>query len=238
MRFLAVLLFTGCLSAQVPGGAEFFEKRIRPILVTKCQSCHGPEKPMAGLNVSSAATFEKGSDRGPIVKKGDLEHSRLVEVTRYDGPVKMPPTGKLSVGELADLQAWVVMGAPWPAEDVRSKPAPADKAKGFSSEQKSYWAFQPVKNDPPPAVRGEAWVKSAIDRFILAKLEAQGLQPAAPASKLALLRRVTYDLTGLPPTTQDISAFLADTSPDAFPRVVDRLLASPQYGEKWGRHFR
>ncbi len=183
---------------------------------------------MAGLDLSSAAGFAKGSDNGPIVKlvgRGDARHSRLLRVISYEEAVKMPPAGKLSAEEIANFRAWVEMGAPWP----RTQPA-ALKAE-------SHWAFQPVQPRKPPAVKAVSWVKSPIDRFILAKLEQRGLQPARPASKAALLRRVTFDLTGLPPTEEELKAFLTDASPRAFARVVDRLLASPRYGEKWGRHW-
>lgn len=237
LKPLGILLLTGCLFAQSPDKVEFFEKKIRPIFATKCQACHGAKNPMAGLNLSTLATFEKGSDKGPIVKSGDPEHSRLIEVTSYEAAVKMPPTGKLSSEELRDLKAWVEIGAPWPVGDSRPKVESAKMAKGFTAEQKAYWAFQPVKDYAPPAVRHESWVKSPVDRFILAKLEANGINPPEPAPKLALLRRVTFDLTGLPPTPKEIAAFLADASSEAFARVVDRLLASPQYGEKWGRHW-
>src|SRR5215831_8492391 len=189
-RSFAALIFTGCLWAQPPNGDEFFEKRIRPIFSAKCQACHGAQAKMAGLNLSTSAGFERGSDEGPVVKKGDIEHSRLIEVTSYDGAVKMPPTGKLSAEEFQDLKSWVSMGAPWPAQVELSESQGLAKPKGFTAAQKSFWAFQPVKDSIPPQIRNEAWVKSPIDRFILAKLEAQGIEPAAPASKLSLLRRV------------------------------------------------
>src|SRR5438034_1282576 len=144
----------------------------------------------------------------------------------------MPPPGKLADQQIADLKTWIEMGAPAP------KDAPAPAAKNNRVEEgRKHWAFQPVKDYAPPRVKNEKWAKSPIDRFILAKLEEKGIQPALPASKLTLLRRATYDLTGLPPTPQEIDAFLADKSKDAFAKVVDRLLASPQFGENWGRHW-
>jgi hypothetical protein len=237
IRLVEFFLLTLPVWAQPSGDPDFFEQRIRPIFATKCQGCHGPQKAMAGLNLSTAAAFMKGSDRGPIVKKGDAAHSRLIEVTSYESAVKMPPTGKLTRAELDDLRSWIAMGAPWPEEKLQTAVQLVARAGGFTSEQRSHWAFQPIKKVAAPTVRNQSWAKNDIDRFILAKLEAEGLRPSPSASKLALLRRVTFDLTGLPPTTAEIAAFLSDDSTDAYARVVDRLLASPHYGEKWGRRW-
>ncbi len=216
---------------------EFFETRIRPLLSTKCFSCHGSEMQMAKLNLSTAAAFYKGGESGPVVVKGEPESSRLIQAINYQGQIKMPPSGRLKDEELADLVAWVKMGAPWvdakPAEWVSEKP----KGYQFTEEQKKFWAFQPIRDFSPPPVRNVAWCTSPIDRFILAGLEENGLLPARPAGKLALLRRATFDLTGLPPTEQEIESFLSDSSSEAFARVIDRLLASPRYGERWGRHW-
>jgi hypothetical protein len=182
---------------------------------------------MAGLNLSTSTALFKGRDTGPVVIAGDPEHSLLIRAVSYTGAIKMPPTGKLPAQQIADLTAWVKMGAPWPKEEsAQSGPARPD-----------FWSFRPVRDYPPPKVRNQEWVRSPIDAFILAKLEEKGLTPAPPADKLTLLRRATFDLTGLPPTEEEIRDFLADTSPQAFPKVVDRLLASPRYGERWGRHW-
>ncbi|PYV20069.1 MAG: hypothetical protein DMG07_00260 [Acidobacteria bacterium] len=226
---LGWLFYAAYLAAQSPHDVEFFEKRIRPVLATRCQGCHGPTMQMAGLDLSSAAGIRKGSDRGPVELNGDPAHSRLVQVIGYEERVKMPPTGKLSPEQIEDLKSWIALGAPWPEGETR----PASSAK----EPERLWSFQPVKECLPPPVRGESWIKSPIDRFVLSKLEQEGLDPAPPASKEALLRRVSYDLTGLPPSPRELASFLADSSPDAFASVVDRLLASPQYGEKWARHW-
>ena len=220
------LFLTRPLLAQSSDQLEFFEKKIRPILATKCYSCHGPKQQMAGLNFSSAAGFEQ------VIVKGDSAQSRLYQAVSYSEKIKMPPPGKLPDHEIADLKAWIDMGAPWPKEA-----AAAATPNPRINEGRKFWAFQPVKDYAPPKVKNEAWVKNPIDRFILAKLEEKRIRPAAPASKLTLLRRVTYDLTGLPPTSLEIDAFLADSSPDAYAKVIDRLLASPQYGERWGRHW-
>lgn len=182
---------------------------------------------MAGLDLSTFEGFQKGAASGPLFVKGDTEPGRLLRALSYTGPVKMPPTGKLTDREAADIAAWIKLGAPWPKETAVTA-GPKDSA---------FWSFQPVKHQNPPLVRNQRWAQSPIDNFILAKLEAAGLSPAKPASKLTLLRRATFDLIGLPPTVQEIRDFLADNSPDAFARVVDRLLASPRYGERWGRHW-
>jgi cytochrome c553 len=216
-------------SPSVSAGAEaleFFEKKVRPILATKCHSCHGPKQQMAGLNFSSASGFEQ------VIVKGDSAHSRLYQAVSYSEKIKMPPPGKLADHEIADLKTWIDMGAPWPKE----APVPVTPNPRIS-EGRKFWAFQPVKDYAPPKVKNETWVKNPIDRFILAKLEEKQIRPASPAPKLALLRRVTYDLIGLPPTSQEIDAFQADASPAAYAKVIDRLLASPQYGERWGRHW-
>jgi Protein of unknown function (DUF1553)/Protein of unknown function (DUF1549)/Planctomycete cytochrome C len=242
---LPVLLFicSGSLSLAAPKPQanaeqnEFFESKIRPLLSSKCFACHGAEMQMAKLNLATAAGFFKGGESGPVVVKGEPENSRLINAVNYQGQVKMPPTGKLKDAEIADLVAWIKIGAPWPnataAEVVVEKP----KGYQFTEEQKKFWAFQPVKDSAPPKVKNLVWSKSPVDQFILAELEKKGLPPARPASKLALLRRATFDLTGLPPTETEIQDFLADRSPNAFAKVVDHLLASPRYGERWGRHW-
>lgn len=216
---------------------EFFESKIRPLLSSKCFACHGAEMQMAKLNLSTAAGFFKGGESGPVVVKGEPENSSLINAVNYQGQVKMPPTGKLKDAEIADLVAWVKIGAPWP--DATAAEVVVEKPKGyqFTEQQKKFWAFQPVKEYTPPTVKNSTWSKSSLDQFIMAELERKGLSPARPASKLALLRRATFDLTGLPPTETEIEEFLADRSPTAFAKVVDRLLASPRYGERWGRHW-
>jgi Protein of unknown function (DUF1553)/Protein of unknown function (DUF1549)/Planctomycete cytochrome C len=241
---LSALLLFAALSAGPSGLAEeadhdFFEAKIRPLLSDNCFACHGAASQMAGLNLSTAETFLKGGASGPVVVKGEPESSRLIDVVRYQGSIKMPPSGKLKDQEIAELTAWVKMGAPWPASQTTPAVAPAPKPVqySFSKEQKEFWAFSPVKDYRPPAVRNQAWCQSPVDRFILAELEKKGLTPAKPADKLTLLRRVTFDLIGLPPTVNEINDFLKDDLPGAFARVVDRLLNSPRYGERWGRHW-
>ncbi|PYV01393.1 MAG: hypothetical protein DMG10_17810, partial [Acidobacteria bacterium] len=223
--------------AQSPGAAEFFETKIRPVLAQHCFKCHSSELQMAGLNLSTAAGLLKGGESGPVVIPGEPENSRLVAVVSYQEKLKMPPTGKLPDEQIADIRSWVKMGASWPDSEAVATPAPASKPAGFTKEQREFWSFQPVAECVPPPVKNRGWISNPIDSFILSKLESKGLKPAPPADKWTLLRRATFDLTGLPPTEKEIADFLTDRSPGAFGRVVERLLTSPRYGEHWGRHW-
>ena len=233
---LAVFPLLGDLPGQSLQPTEFFETKIRPLLVSKCQVCHGADQQMGGLNLSSAAGFWRGADSGPVVVKGDPEDSRLIKAVGYRDRIKMPPTGRLADAEIAALREWVRMGAPWPDTEVAAAPTrPSDSS--YTQEEREFWSFQPVKTVAPPEVHDKGWIKNDLDRFILAKLQDKNLEPAPPADKLTLLRRATFDLTGLPPTESEIREFLEDDSPDSFARVVDRLLAAPRYGERWGRHW-
>jgi len=216
-RLLLLSVVVG--SAQMPEGVEFFESKVRPLLAAKCTTCHNTKMPMAGLNLSSAESFRDVTHNG----------TRLLAAVTYEEKVKMPPTGKLAEEEIALLRRWVEMGAPFPGDSPKAE-------KAWKSKQ-DHWSFQPVRSVELAKARGTAWVRKPVDRFVLARLEAQGIQPAEPASKLTLLRRVTYDLTGLPPTPSEVEAYAADKAPDAYDKVVERLLASPRYGEKWGRHW-
>jgi cytochrome c553 len=225
---------------QDPAQQEFFEKKIRPILATKCQKCHSADAQVAGLDLSSAEGFARGGESGALVNKAQPEESRLLKVINYEANPKMPPTGKLKDDEIEAITAWVKMGAPWPAAAAATaaKVWPKNSSvRSFTEDEKNWWAFQPLKDMALPAVKNSAWVKEPLDNFVLAKLEEKGLKPAPPADKLTLLRRATFDLIGLPPTSDEMKAFLADNSPEAFKKVVERLLASPRYGEKWGRHW-
>ncbi len=223
--------------------AEFFEKKIRPLFATHCAKCHNATAQVADLDLSTAEGFAKGGASGPLVNKEQPTESRLLKVVGYQEKLKMPPAGKLKDDELAALAEWVKLGAPWPKAPVvrveadEPKSASAKPKREFTTGERAFWSFQPIARSSVPKVKNTAWIKSPIDAFILQKLEAQGIMPAPPADKLTLLRRTTYDLTGLPPTEQEIQAFLADDEPDAFAKVVDRLLASPRYGEKWGRNW-
>jgi hypothetical protein len=232
-------LFLNSAAAAAPSvDTTFFEKKVRPVLVARCYECHGSgAKVRGGLRVDSREALLRGGDRGPALLPGRPEESLLVRAIRHDGEVKMPPKTRLSPRELADLTAWVQRGAPWPNDVVATPPASAENDVVFTPEQRAFWAFQPPHRPALPAVRTAGWVKTPIDAFILAGLEERKLHPSPPADKRTLIRRATFDLTGLPPTPEEIEAFLTDASPTAFARVVERLLASPAYGERWGRHW-
>lgn len=211
----------------------FFETNVRPLLFEKCFTCHGDKQQQGGLRLDTAEGLHKGAVSGPVVIAGNSDKSTLIQVIRYQGNVKMPPAGKLPDAQIAALTEWVKQGAVWPTSTAT--PAIDDKTKWERARQ--FWSFRPVKKSVPPAVKNAAWVKTPIDAFILAKLEAKGLKPAPPADKRTLIRRATFDLSGLPPTPEEIKAFLDDKSPNAFAKVVDRLLASPRYGERYGRRW-
>jgi hypothetical protein len=238
LLFLALPLLPGgvALGAE-PDGGEFFEKEIRPLLIEHCQKCHGGEpKIKGGLKLTSRALLLKGGDSGPGLVPGKPDASLLVKAIRYaDDDLKMPPAGKLPDAAIAKLVRWVETGAPWP--DAVADSAKAGGKMVVTDEHRRWWSFQPVKAVRPPAVKDDARAHSDLDRFILARLEEKGIKPAAPADKRTLIRRATFDLTGLPPMPEEIDAFLKDDSPGAFAKVVDRLLASPAYGERWGRHW-
>lgn len=219
-----------------PAQSAFFETRIRPLLFTNCFSCHGPTLQSGSLRLDSRKALLRGGASGPAVTVGEPGKSALIRAIHYDGKIKMPPTGKLKPAEIAALTEWVAMGAPWPETKAGPTTAPPSTYVITPAQQK-FWSFVPVRKPALPKVRNTAWVKSPIDRFILAKIEARGLTPAPPADKRTLLRRVYFDLIGLPPTPAEVAAFLADRAPNAFAKVVDRLLASPHYGERWGRRW-
>src|SRR5258708_3981988 len=217
--------------------ADFFETKFRPFFAGQCSACHNAKLKTAGLDLSTAAGLRSGATSGPSISKDDPEKSRLLEVLSYKGATKMPPMGRLPDAQIADIAAWIKLGAPWP-ETAATTVEPKKSGKyEFTAAQRAFWAFQPVKDYPPPAVKITGWRKSRSDNFILGKREEKGIPPAALADKLPLLRRATFDLTGLPPTPKEIDDFLSDRSADAFAKVVDRLLASPRYGERWGRHW-
>ncbi|MBI1764563.1 MAG: PSD1 domain-containing protein [Acidobacteria bacterium] len=230
------------VAAQSSDPAEFFEKQVRPVLIANCAKCHNAKAQVAKLDLTSAEGFAKGGESGPLINQEQFAESRLLKVIGYNEALKMPPSGRLKDAEINAIATWVKMGAPWPAAGAvaaapgETKAAPKS-TREFTEEEKAYWAFQPLAKTTLPTVKDTAWVKAPLDAFVLAKLEAKSVKPAPPADKLTLLRRATYDLTGLPPTEKEMSDFLADNAPDAFAKVVERLLASPRYGEKWGRHW-
>src|SRR4051794_14759663 len=215
---------------------DFFETKVRPVLAERCYKCHSIEsgKNKGGLVLDSRDGWLKGGENGPEIVPGDPAKSRLIKAIGYSDPdLQMPPKGeKLSAKEVAALTEWVKMGAP----DPRTA-APGGKLTGLNDKARAHWAFQPVTRPAVPAVQNKAWVRTPVDAFVLAKLEQNGMHPSPPASKEALIRRATYDLIGLPPTPEEVRAFVSDRSADAFEKVVDRLLASPHYGERWGRFW-
>ncbi len=228
----------GSIQAQSSGdGLEFFEKKIRPVLVESCYSCHKVEtgKPAGGLALDSIEAMIKGGESGqPAVVPGEPGKSLLMTAIRQtDSKLQMPPGGWLNPEQIRDFEVWIRMGAPAPKSEAKAsswQPYDLEKAKLF-------WSFQPVRDVIVPRVSDESWVRTPIDRFILAKLEEKGLKPLSDADKRTLLRRATFDLTGLPPAPDEVDAFLRDDSQNAFEKVIDRLLASKAYGEKWGRHW-
>jgi hypothetical protein len=237
MRWLAVVL-CGSAFAGVPPNekAEFFEKKIRPILATKCFACHTNSK-LGGLRLDSRESILQGGKTGAAIVPGEPENSLLIQaVSRQHERLKMPPSGPLDPAEVADLKSWVKMGAVWPNQ-TESAVRPSSGHYVITKEQRAFWAFQPIRKPTVPVVKNAGWAKAPLDRFVLAKLELKGLQPVEPAGKTALIRRATFDLTGLPPTPEEVDAFLADQTPTAFAKVVDRLLDSPRYGERWGRYW-
>jgi len=240
------IALAGCLifvsssrGSNVPGpdGIEFFEKRVRPVLVEHCYSCHSSsaKKIKGKLRLDSRQASLLGGVSGPAIVPGHPAESLLIKAVRYDKDLRMPPKGKLTATQIADLETWIKMGAPDPRDAKLATEQP--KAYIDIAEGKKFWAFQSVKSPSPPRVKDTVWPIHDVDRFILAKLEAKGLKPVRLADRRSLLRRATYDLTGLPPTPEEIAAFLKDETPEAFAKVVDRLLASPAYGERWGRHW-
>jgi hypothetical protein len=215
--------------------ADFFEVKIRPVLEENCFKCHGPRKQESGLRLDSRAGILRGSDNGAVVVSGHPEESPLIEAIGHSGTIKMPPKSKLSPQAIADLTYWVRTGLPWP--DSLQKSSKGLVQDGADARAKHHWAFQPVRDPLPPEVKSKAWPQTSVDRFILAKLEARGLAPSPRADRRTLIRRASFDLTGLPPTPEEIDAFETDEAPDSFARLVDRLLASPRYGERWGRYW-
>jgi hypothetical protein len=248
-RGLLVAAIVATLAAELPLGAApaaatdrpptaaeltFFEKNIRPVLAGKCYECHSTQagKSKGGLTLDTREGIRKGGDSGPAIVPGNVAGSRLLTAIRStDTDIHMPPKETLPANVIADFAKWVLMGAPDPrdGQTITRKLSP--------EAAKQFWAFQPPKFVPPPRPADTAWPRTDIDRFILSALETKGLKPVADADRLTLIRRVYFDLIGLPPTPEEIEAFVADRDSRAFEKVVDRLLASPQFGERWGRHW-
>ncbi len=237
-RVVGLLVIGGLASAPgradepPPVGAEdeaFFEAKIRPVLAEKCWSCHGDAKQTSDLRLDSRASALEGGVEGPAVVPGKPEESLLITAVRRREHLKMPPKEALPDEAVRDLEEWVRRGAPWPAGSV------AADSRGEAARQ--HWAFQPVRRPDVPKVDDPSCVASPVDAFLLARLEREGLAFSPPADRRTLIRRLSFDLTGLPPAPEEVEAFVADEAPDAYERLVDRLLASPRYGERWGRHW-
>ena len=235
--------------AQSAQSVEFFENKIRPILAEQCYACHSSKaKAVQGrLRLDQRALALKGGPRGPILTPEKPEESLIIRAISYqDHTLQMPPKGRLAEAEISLLREWVKRGAPWPEERVGRGDEGKRGSKDLTTRRPNvttphgdlnFWSFRPLAKTPLPAVKDNAWIRSPIDRFILAKLEAKGIKPSPPADRRTLIRRLTFDLIGLPPTQEEVEAFVADWSPDAFEKVTDRLLASPHYGERWARHW-
>ncbi|HJZ91495.1 MAG TPA: DUF1553 domain-containing protein [Gemmataceae bacterium] len=231
-------LVTGPAGRAADPDVEIFEKKIRPVLTDHCLKCHSAEAEKAGklkggLFLDSRDGLLKGGESGPAIVAGKPAESRLIRALGYDDNVRMPPKGKLPDAVIADFEKWVKIGAPDPRFAAGSR-----KAIGMTIEEgRKFWAYKPVAAPAPPTVKASDWATNDIDRFILAKLKERDLSPAPEADRATLARRVSFDLTGLPLTPEEIDTFVADNDPRAFENLVDRLLASPRFGERWGRHW-
>eukprot|EP00913_Durusdinium_trenchii_P028327 g26555.t1 len=219
---------------------EFFESKVRPLLKARCYQCHSGESKeiKAGLRLDSRVAVLKGGETGPAAVAGKPEKSNLIEAIRYEG-LEMPPRSKLPAGEIAILTRWVKLGLPWPKESAPKTAVPQDVPFPLAERKQSHWAWKPIQRPISPPVRKKGWANSAIDRFILARLESGKIEPAKRATRRVLIRRATFDLIGLPPSPQEVTEFVNDPAPTdkAFAKVVDRLLKSPHFGERWGRHW-
>ena len=212
----------------------FFEKKIRLVLVNSCYECHSADSKIVqgGLRVDTRKGLLTGGDSGPALVPHKPNESLILDALRHES-FEMPPKGKLPDTVIADFVRWIDVGAPDPRQDD----ADIEDRQIDYEQVRQFWAFQPLRAKPLPTVEDQNWPKNEIDRFLLAAMEEQGVAPAPPADNRTLIRRVTFDLTGLPPTPKEVADFVADESPDAYKRLVNRLLASPQYGERWGRHW-
>ncbi|MCA9006782.1 MAG: DUF1549 domain-containing protein, partial [Planctomycetaceae bacterium] len=216
---------------------EFFEKSIRPLLAEHCYACHsGQAKRLeGGLRLDARSLLLKGGDSGPAAELKKPHDSLLMQAVRYES-YEMPPDTRLKPEQIAALSRWVEMGLPWPDEKI---PAASDTTQEFDlpKRKQEHWAWQPLKRVKPPTVQQKHATTHPVDQFILAKLEEKQLHPSSPADKRTILRRLCFDLTGLPPTPEQIQHYLNDSSPAATEKMVDQLLASPRFGERWARHW-
>ena len=243
IRYLLVFLFAIPSGAYAPAvdklpfsdeDVQYFERKIRPILVQRCYSCHSIDAKVlhGGLRLDTAESVKKGGDSGRTLVAGQPDESLLIHSIQYESDIKMPPKGKLPDAEITELTQWVRRGAPYPKSLVQSD---RKVAQINFEEGRRFWSFQPVREQLLPEVKDKQWPKTRSDAFVLSSMELEGLQPTSPADRVTLIRRLSFDLVGLPPNPDDVRAFVNDESPKAFENLVERFMASPQYGEKWAR---
>ena len=235
---LLVALVPATAVAEMPTAEQlaFFENKVRPVLSARCFECHSQsaKKLKGGLKLDRRESILKGGETGPALVPGKPSVSLLIKAIRYDG-LEMPPSGKLPADEIAMLAKWVEMGAPWPEQTV--KPIVATEGGVLTAERLRHWAWQPLKVAEPLAVTEADRKRNPIDRFVLAGLSTKKMKPNPPADRRTLIRRAFLDLIGLPPSPEEVEAFVASDSPDAYAKLIDKLLESPHYGERWGRHW-
>jgi hypothetical protein len=238
---LLTAILTGVLfrsaAADDADSLAFFENSIRPLLIENCVKCHGPKKSESGLRLDSKQAVLKGGESGPAIVPGKIADSLLITAVRHEDGFEMPPGKQLSKREIASLVSWIEKGAAWPDGMTLAGGGPKLRGGPITKEERAHWSYQPIVNPAPPKMSVSPKVRNDIDRFVQSRLAEAGLSSRSPASKRVLIRRATFDLTGLPPTPEEVDAFLTDDSPDAFSNLVDRLLGSKAYGERWGRHW-
>ncbi|MSU27180.1 MAG: DUF1549 domain-containing protein [Pedosphaera sp.] len=243
MKHRVVICFVTMLAAGRMSAAAsdvaLFEKTIRPILAENCFKCHShaENKFKGGLALDSPGAILKGGETGPAIVPGQPEKSLLLEAVRQSGELKMPPKGRLTAAQISSIEQWIKSGATMPATASNLPNGPAKRTGEITDENRAWWAFQPVRKATVPKPEDASWSRNTIDRFILARIEKEGLKPAPEAARAALIRRLSFDLVGLPPTPAEVAAFVNDKSADAYEKLADRLLASPRHGERWARHW-
>lgn len=240
---VALLAVTLTCAATTPANADkrgeaFFESHIRPILIDHCIKCHGPDKQKSGLRLDSRDALLRGGESGKIISGNKPDASALIKALRHDGEIQMPPKKKLADETIRHFEAWVKAGTPWPNSKSSTSPKPVvPNVDPIAHARANYWALQPVQKQALPTVKDKAWGQRPIDAFILAKLEMAGVAPSPRADRATLIRRAYFTLIGLPPTFEQVQAFVNDKDPGAWSKVIDELLASPHYGERWARHW-
>jgi hypothetical protein len=227
---LSALIAAGDVTHADREAERFFESNVRPLLIENCSKCHGEQKQSGGLRIDSLSALLKGGDSGPAIVPGRVEASRIIQAVRREDGLEMPPDDELSDAQIAVLTRWIEQGAVWPESQSAALASSADAAL-------DHWAFQPIRRPAIPEVAQSDWPRTPVDAFVLAKLEAAGLTPSPEADRRTLIRRATYTLTGLPPTPDEVAEFTRDPDPEAYARLIERLLDSPPYGEQWARHW-